>query len=338
MKKQGKILLIVLGIVAAALVVLLIIANLNKKETVEIIIPDGSLSSDFFVSQNTIYQENSALPLAVPLVYAPYSIDVPNVVHGDVGEGEVYNIDELYNLYISEADEEEDAIGHIMKEYPQTLLLSADPKKCSFDEIKKNSGYINGFAAEYYVASLSISDGKEGGEEFFVGYILHMPDYNQNFIVAVTSKVLSTESLSNSEAYAVSVINTLQYFEKYNESITLRRPPIIEEPSEEPSEEVVSEEPSEVEEVIPKVPTNAIVQIEEITIDKDYANLTIEYSWENEDTMIEAKLYSGGTKFSPSKYERGKAIFELGMFKAGSYQMEVKGYDYGETKVEFIGQ
>ena len=79
----------------------------------------------------------------------------------------------------------------------------------NFDEIKKNSGYINGFAAEYYVASLSISDGKEGGEEFFVGYILHMPDYNQNFIVAVTSKVLSTESLSNSEAYAVSVINTL---------------------------------------------------------------------------------------------------------------------------------
>ena len=337
MKKQGKILLIVLGVLAAALIVLLVIANRNKKETVEILIPDGSLSSDFFVSQNTIYQKNDALPVAVPLLFAPYSVDTPNVVHGDVGEGEVYNVDELYNLYISEADEEEDVVEHILSEYPQTLLLTADPKKCSFEKIKESSGYINGFEAEYYVAGMNISDGKESGEEFFVGYVLHVPEYHENLIVALTTKVLSTESLSNAEAYAVSVIHTLQYVEKFNESITLRREPVIEEPSEEiVKTEEISEEPKE--EEIPKVPTNAIVQIEEITIDKDYANLTIEYSWENADTMIEAKLYSGGTKFSPSKYERGKAIFELGMFKAGSYQMEVKGYDYGETKVEFIGQ
>lgn len=335
MNKTGKILLIGLGVAAVALIILLIVANMNKKETVEIIVPEGSLSSDFFVSQNTIYQQSSNLSISVPLVYAPYSIDVPDTVSGNVGEGVVYNIDSLYNLYISESDEEEDVISHILNEYPQTVLLTADPKKCSFDEIKRNSGYINGFAADYVVSRITISDGKSEGAVFFVGYILHMPAYNQNLVVAVTSKVLSTESLSSAEAYAVMVINTMQYKEKHLEDMLLRRPPIIEEPSEEVSEEV-SEEPSE--EEIPEVPTNAIVQIEEITIEKDYQNLTIIYSWENEETMIEAKLYSGGTKFSPSRYERGKAVFELGEFKAGSYQMEIKGYDYGETKAEFIGQ
>ncbi len=337
MKKSWKILLLILCVVAAALVILLIVADKNKKETVEILIPEGSLSSDFFVSQNTIYQENENLLQSRNLTYAPYSVDVPDAVSGEVSEGVVFSLDEINSLYISEADEENDLKSHILNEFPQTILLGAKPEKCSFEEIKKNSGYINGFKADYVVAAIHISDEKSEAEAFFVGYLLYMPQWHQTLIVAVNSKVLSTQSLSDAERYAVAVINTLRYLPGEEEKVMLRRPVILEEPSEvleQPSEEESEEESEE----IPKVPSNAIVQIEEITIERDYLNLTIEYSWENEDTMIEARLYSGGTKFSPTRYERGKAIFEIGVFTAGSYQMEIKGYDYGKTHAEFIGQ
>ena len=337
MGKKSKILIVLLGLAAVVLIILLIVANKNKKEDITIDIPRGSLSADFFESQNTIYESSETLTKSIVMDYAPYSIDVPDSLNGVVGEGIIYNIDELYNLYLSECDVEEDIISHILQEYPQTVFLNADSKKCAYEEIYRASGYINGFAAQYIVGDLSVSDGKESTEIYIVAYILNFSDYYENQIIGVTTRVLSTESLSFAEQYAVSVVRTLQYDEKLFEGMSLRRPPVIEveEPSEEYSESI-SEELSE--EPMPEVPSTAIVQIEEITVPKDYQNLVMEYTWENDDTMIEAKLYSNGTKFSPAKYERGKAIFELGKFTAGSYQMEIRGYDYGKTSVEFIEQ
>ncbi len=339
MKKSIRIVLMILSILAAGLLILLILAYANKKEPVEqTVLPTGSLSSDFFVSQNMVYEPNAAFSEQLPLTYAPYTFDVPKVLSGTVGEGTVFNLDTLYNLYISEADEEQNVTTHLLLEYPKSVLIGAEERRCSYDELENGTGYINGFDAEYSVGRINIGDGESRAEQYIVYYLLKVPEYHENVFVGCTTTILSTDSLKHCEQMSVAVIKTMQYKADMPSLITLRRPPIVEEESEIPSEEPVSEEESEDAEIIPEVPNNAIVQIEEISIDREYQDLILEYTWENEDTMIEAKLYSGGTKFSPTRYERGKAIFELGVFHAGSYQIEIRGLNYGETKAEFKGE
>ena len=341
--KKKKVLLpfLILGILAILLSILLLFSKLFSVDREEVAFPVGSLSSDFFESQNTVYQKDAEFSTPLFLQYAPYSIDTPDVVSGCIGDGRAYHVSNDQILYISEMEEEETFESHMLLEYPKAELLDASPSLCRALEKENTSGYYNGFYCDYHAGYLTVSDRKTKVEVAYVAYVLSIPEYQEKLILMLTLKNPNTETLLECDAYLRRFMHTISYQESAIESILLRNPPDIEVSSEEVLEEEVeiegclplSEVENEEESKLPDVPINTIVEIEEIEITKDYLDLILTCSWENPDTMIEARLYKDGMKFSPSRYEKGKAIFELGTFKKGFYQLEIKGYDYGETTI-----
>lgn len=340
MKKSDKIWLIVLGILAVllfgALFTVRTIQEAQERETV--LLPESTLTGSLFESQNTVYVEDKDLTETLLLTQIPYQLDVPEVESAVSGNATIYNMSSHYMIYISELQGA--SKDSVLSEYSKAVLMGASDNNCTYTEVLSEVGYLNGFEMEYFIIKCKISDGSAIEERYMLGYIIQIPDYDYDLVIAMGGDVYSTSTLQNSKACVDALLKTIQYNKVLAEEIEERREDENIEISEEDNTLDDNEEETDVipESQLPAIPANAVITEEAVTLTTDYDNLTVTVRWENTDTMVSLKLYNSTRAFfyTPTSYNKGEAVFEnLGQIVAGEYHMEIYGADYGKIEYEF---
>lgn len=341
MKKADKIWLIVLSILGVFLFGTLYVSRTLQSEQVKetVLVPQSTLTGSLFESQNTVYTPDEELSETLSLTHIPYTIDVPEVESAVSGNGIIYNFSSHYMVYISElqgATKES-----VLSEYSKAVLMGATDDNCTYMEVLSEVGYLNGFEMEYFVMKCKISDGSVIEERSIVGYIIQIPDYDYDLVVAMGTDIYSTSTLESAKTCADALIKTI----RYNKGLAAELEKQAEESdSEKLDAEAVDGEDGEATETIPEVslpaiPENATTTEETITLTADYSNLRVTVSWENVETMVSLKLYNSTKAFfyTPTSYDKGVAVFDnLGQILAGEYHIEIYGADYGEVDYEFV--
>lgn len=337
MKKSDKVWLIVLSILAVLLFGALFVVRTKQAEQqkVTVELPPSTLTGSLFESQNTVYVADDGLTETLLLAHIPYQLDVPNAENAVSGNGVIYNFSSHYMMYVSELQNADKKT--VLSEYSKAVLMSATDENCTYTDVLSETGYLNGFEMEYFIMKCKISDGGVIEERCIVGYIIQIPDYDYDLVLAVGSDVYSTSTLENAKACADALVKTIQYNKEL--AARLEKAQELEEDSENASED--SEGSVETEQVnpLPGIPANATTTEEVVTLTTDYENLSITVQWENADTMVDLKLYNSSKAFfyTPTSYGRGVAVFDdLGQILAGEYRMEIYGADYGELSYEFV--
>lgn len=336
MKKSDKVWLIVLSILAVllfgALFVVRTLQAEQQKVTVEL--PVSTLTGSLFESQNTVYVEDEGLSETLLLTHIPYQVDVPDVENAVSGNGVIYNFGAHYMMYVSELQNADKKT--VLSEYSKAVLMTATDENCTYTDVLSEVGYLNGFEMEYFIMKCKISDGNVVEERCIVGYIIQIPDYDYDLVLAVGSDVYSTSTLENAKACADALVKTIQYNKEL--AAHLAKIEELENSEEDSSDGEVSAETGQVS-PLPGIPANATTVEETVTLTTDYENLSVTVRWDNADTMVDLKLYNSTKAFfyTPTSYDRGVAVFDnLGQILAGEYYMEIYGADYGEVNYEFV--
>lgn len=334
MSKKSKIWLVILTILFIVLGGLLILTNQYKSNHIEVTLPEGQLSDDLFVAQNTKYEPDKNLPLTIDLNFAPYSIDVFDSSIANVGNSNIVYIDAATNLYLSETPYE-DYHSVLLQEYAKAIYLDADMATSGFLNMIEKEGYIDGFKAKFFVDKLKICNASGSREVYVPGYVLYIPEYNDYVIISVPSLMYDTTTLANCEIIAAAVLKTIQFEEERAENFV---PNVV------PSEELSNSESETVEQEIPVIeesPEPVIkTETQKIVIEKDFDNLTVNVSWSNPSEITDIKIWDPTNVFfhNTEKLDENGAVFKMGMCMEGEYTLEMTGPDWGEVTVTIEGE
>lgn len=221
MTKQRKSQLIVMIILAVIFGIIVLILGLFKEpELEELIIPEGNLSNSLFDSQNTTYVPNESFPGKYSCTMIPYTVDTVDVDGAVVDTGIVYPAGNYY-FYFSEVSKEERTSNCVGRQFAKVLNFDYNPEEVLVETMQTESGFINGFGAEYQVVHLRVPgpDGKDR-DAYLTTYRLSITaSETRDLIVGVATGTLSTESLSQAKQLLDAVIPTVQFDEKLDKEL-----------------------------------------------------------------------------------------------------------------------
>ena len=178
--------------------------------------PTGNLSTSLFVQQNSNYSKEDYLTEKCAISGMPYYVDLPSGSMAAVGNGQILQVSEDAYIFLSSFGESEKPKDVILKEFPAALLLDYNPDYCFLQELKEETGYINGFQAEYLFASLSVSNGKDIQSVYMAAYSLSDSnnDISQKILVGVMTTKEENSAFTGIKVLLDGVTNSLRYDEK----------------------------------------------------------------------------------------------------------------------------
>ena len=333
MKKNVKVTLILLVIGVILLWVLLMAVKMTEATLPsETIFPEGTLSESIFESQNNRYTENGDLPNVYSFYEVPYKVSVPNVKGATVGSGRMYDYDENFLIYVGEYDELADSNGlaTLSAQLGKAILIDADEDVCVMQNMTSDTGYINGFAANYMSNVFYVSNGNGKEKEVcLTAYNLNVeenPDHN--ITLAVVSKVQSTQHL----AVAKQILDIMAGTCIYSEELAAMQEAEEEMQRQEEEEMALSQEESVVPEEEPSnLPTEELL----VSIEESYTDLVLYFNFSKEDSLVSARLYTPDKMnfYNSTSNNNGVMIFHVGAAQPGDYILEVIG-DYGTGNVQ----
>lgn len=214
MTKKEKILIGIFAMLALVCFIAysLIVQYLLGQQTI-LIYPDGNLSDSLFVSQNNTYTQSDALPNKTAFNGVPYYVDIPNGTIANVGEGRIVQVNDSVYIYISEFSAGKDAESVILDEFPSALLIDYDPLYTYSQQLKSQTGYINGFAAKYMFDMISVSNGSVVKTAYVAFYDLASADDEalNHILVGVVTTSADTASFVNVKMVLDTVTLTVRY-------------------------------------------------------------------------------------------------------------------------------
>lgn len=178
--------------------------------------PAGNLSTSLFVQQNSNYSKEDYLTEKCAISGMPYYADLPAGSKAAVGNGQIFQVSEDAYIYLSSFGESEKPNDVILKEFPAALLMDYNPDYCFLQELKEETGYINGFQAEYLFASLSVSNGKDIQSVYMAAYSLSDSnnDIPQRILIGVMTTKVENSAFMGIKALLDGVTNSIRYDEK----------------------------------------------------------------------------------------------------------------------------
>lgn len=352
MRKSSKITLWITIPLLVILIVLYGISTLKK----ELLIPGSDLVYSVFEAENNSYQSYEGLPNVYYCTNVPYTVDAPDKDVAHIGNGVIYSYPQISMfVYVTEIHKNTETDFAIMSEFPKAVLYNYNDSSVISDALV-DSGYINGFQADYFVKMMQITDGVESAEAALVGYRVILADYDYDILVSVVTTQVSSDSLESTKRS----VNYLLYSLRYNEDLAEELLENVPEETEEP-DIIVSDDATELpvvdgmnegdggsfegitdeefaEASLPEVPADATYDYKEIAIDTTLSNVYMILYWENTSTMVECKLYDGTgiIYYEPIEYRAGHCIFDLGAIANGTYSLEILGLDYGNIQYDFV--
>lgn len=221
MDKTSKILVTVLGLLAAMLFVIycfLSVVNSSIPKPLEY--PESGLSQSIFDSQNVKYTPNEAYTTQHVFYRCPYMVDIADTDSAKVSDyGNVYEISDSMYFYITEFKKDENIETVLRNELSQAVMVDSNTAMTAVDNLVYDEGYLNGFKADYYIDCMTVTNGNRAASVYITGYVLTITntdyDHGYKMFVGVMASGNDTETYANGKAIVDSVINTYQV----NESI-----------------------------------------------------------------------------------------------------------------------
>lgn len=219
MNKKIKIYIIILSIFTIIFGVLLFLIAIKQKGEERIVdYPVSNLSDSIFDSQNTTYVPNESLPVAHSFSHIPYTIDTVDTNGVIVDTGTIYAINSSQYLFYSEIIKGADISSELAHQFAQVLEYNVSNSDVTYSVIKEETGYINGFSAQYDIIKVSVPSGNEIKSAVIVAYTLlteDQDDYEMLYDLSVCSvtTVEETEVLEQCKQLALIDIGTIQYSE-----------------------------------------------------------------------------------------------------------------------------
>lgn len=184
--------------------------------------PEGSISNSLFTSQNTEYKANESLTSKVEFYNVPYTLDVPQGNSARVDNGCSYAISENCIMFLTEYASSAGVSNMLIAQLGKAYMMNVDETLCVVQPYVKQSGYINGYAADYLGAVMKVTNGVDSVDVYIVGYEIKASD-EYNIFIATATKVASTPVLANMKFVSDSVIQTLQFDPKLKETQDARK-------------------------------------------------------------------------------------------------------------------
>lgn len=290
MSKKDKTLIIICVI---ALVILLpiyvIVTNYKHSAVVELVYPEGQLSDSLFVSQNSTYTKIEQFPDSYELKTSPYIIDLPSGSAADVNNSHIVKATETIYMYVSEHDATQSAESLFLSEFPSAIMMDFSPLYTYSQALKSQSGYINGFGADYKFYMVNISNGEKTTVVYAALYDLEQLTY-ENYTSKITIAVVTTNQDSNSFASTKTVldsaINTLRYDSKLDKRLQEALNKAAKEEEKEKEETKIEDDKPEEHQIVVGNPQTLIMpddfdaKVAEISVEGPYTNCEISLTQE----------------------------------------------------------
>ena len=214
---------IIIGVSGALFLIFFILFQLAKSvalanEVVEVVYPDGGLSDNLFVSQNSVYAPDESLPIAYEFADVPYIIDLPNANTADVGSGHIVQINDTMVVYIAQVPGSVDVHAAVLSQYPKVVYLNYSKDNSYSMTVKEQSGYLNGLPTTYFVDHLLISTGQgaDAKNAYVLGYCFWPEtDTGDKILVSIATIEESTENFANCKQ----LLDILAYTTRYDEKL-----------------------------------------------------------------------------------------------------------------------
>lgn len=223
MSKVSKV-LIVLSSIGLLVTICLIQITKNEKS---VDIPASSLVYSIFEAQNNTYMESSSLPNVYSCNYVPFTVDVPAGEVARIGDGAVYKVNDNSYIYITEIAIGTELNGHMMKELPKALMYDYSLRESEITEIAVDSGYINGFSADYFVKGLTINDAMHFSTTttVAVGYQIKLSKdgFDHDIVIIAASNLTNSDGMNSCKKALDTTLYTIRYNSDLKDAIDERK-------------------------------------------------------------------------------------------------------------------
>lgn len=352
MTKKQKLALTIIVSLIVVLLIFIWILNLFAKNTPDPVeYPAGNLSDSIFESQNNVYTPSQNYGLTHTFSLIPYSIDTVDAECAKIDTGAVYVSGSAYFFY-SEIDKGANMGDCVKSQFSQVLEYGAEPDTCNIEVLLTETGFINGFTAEYQVLHLSVpSSTSESGfkDAYMVLYRLEIDDgdeYPDNYdmIIGVGTQALSTETLAMCKALLDEDVLTIQYDSKLAKQLiesmdvseeteaveAVEETELLEEGTEESSETSDGDDAGEL--VNEEVNENDYKTMG-ILLKQNYKDLTVVVDWTNMEetpTLVFCDVREESV-YNPETTMDGRVVFHVGEIEGGVYMVKILGWENAGT-------
>lgn len=282
--------------------------------------PASNLSQDLFVSQNTEYVVNEALADSYSFTDVPYMIDLVTGERADVDGGHLVRVSNDTVIFVSEYPKDEDFNEVILNQYPPVIYLNYAKDTSYTQTVASDSGYFNGYYANYFVNHMLISQGPSvtAQSAYMVGYNITLgSEYDKNLIVSIATTTDTTENLETCKMYVDAFMYTLRYDEELARQIENRKEAELREAE----RQALLEENNSVSAGNQNAVTQTSSDSIEITVPKDFTSLQLLVSWSNNMSSVDMDVVDiNGNSIVMKKDTLNKlAIIDVGICSAGTY-------------------
>lgn len=347
MKKNIKVILILLVLVAAVLASVYVLSSAVYSEPQKVLVyPKGALADNFMDAQTFKYTKNESLPKTYSFKTVPYIVDVPDSSAVTVGNGAVFQIQQDVVLYVSEFSDPVTTQAVIQKEFPQIILMNALPAATEIVAMVDETGKINSYNAEYIADKLSVSDGMKKQEAALFGYRLDMENRyaGKHVFVGIGTTVMSQEVFDDISAYLNAVLRTVRFDSALDKSLQAKEEKQLQQRNESygrVEESSSSQQNNKTSDTAYNRPSDVTpgVLSSVVTVDRQYSELTINVTWTiaTNDVVLELFSPDGSLFWSPLERDSKSARFVLQNVAPGNYKLNVKGSNTGEITVSAEG-
>lgn len=367
MKKKERIALcILIPVVAIFGIAAVMLGFYEKAEPEEIVFPDSGLSDSIFDSQNMEYVENENFTNTYMFVNEPYKIDTIQTSSATIDTGCVYDSGDYY-FYYAEVKKTDSTRDVVKEQFSKVLKYDASAKDSTITALNSDSGFINGFSAEYSLYCISVNDTESPQNAYMICYRLIIADSDDfedhyDLIIGVATRNYTNYALDGAMQLCHTNLLTLQYDkvaaldmiedkERKAREATEDNEPQEETEQTEDETEIEGDESGESDsaEEIEEETTESDSQVEYadnepttsesndqsanksmgVLLKEDYEDLSVKIIWteKSKTPTVSFSTVNGSQTYEPDSCGNGQALFHIGKAEAGVYIVNIEKGD-----------
>lgn len=341
MSEKVKRTLILLGGIAVFLAIFIVILGFYKEdEPEELVYPHHILTDSIFDSQNTVYSSYEKYTVAYPYSYCPYTVDTVDASGAVVEDASIFEVASEYYLVYQDVLKTADTVNELARVFSKVLLYDVALSDVQYYVLEQDTGFVNGFTAEYTLFKISVSNNSGTPYEAYgisYRFIVEsssdwIPKYDM-VMAAISTDALSSAMLSMCESLMELDVYTIQYNSSMESTLLTDQRKKEEEVNAAYDQQNTKTESENIDEPSDDDTPVDDVQTKGILLESDFQAVDISVYWENTDVIpsVEMESPDGQNIYEPMVLEGGRAVFHLENAAQGVYVVTITGGSNGGT-------